>query len=303
MNTVEFLDSGKVISYPGKVSELAPDQYLEFCRLFCDYVDDKLSIDEFMIGTLYMALRMTPAMQLASKESSMKLALNIERLIGSLGGFWKEIEYEGIKLDVVDWTFNDQKLPFIKVGKRKFIGPSEGLVDLTYGEYDSAHRNFTLFVKTQNKDYLNALVAVLYRPQKFNWRFMKYKRQHLKDVDAEPHLLQVGNLPYHVKFAVFKWWGNMEDFIRTAQIPTESGMANLSELFEADETSEPSSVIDATGNRGVLYSLAESAVFGNVEKTEETLFWDAMLRIYHLKKTADRQKEHFEKMKNGSTGK
>ena len=85
------------------------------------------------------------------------------------------------------------------------------------------------------------------------------------------------------------WFGNCVDFIATGR-PTIDGIEmDFSILFskKTDSDNTPAGI----GLTGVIYSLAESSVFGNAEQTGNTNLYDVLVRLYQLKLELDALKD------------
>ncbi len=63
-----------------------------------------------------------------------------------------------------------QLLPIIKVGFKKYAGPSAGLTNMTYEQFIIfSETYFAQYTKTQNENFLNLFVASLYVPKNKNF--------------------------------------------------------------------------------------------------------------------------------------
>jgi len=65
-------------------------------------------------------------------------------------------------------------LPVIKLGLRKYHGPSDAMVYCTFGEFTLACSALDEYQKTGDEKHLDQLVAILYRPKKFFFSIRKY---------------------------------------------------------------------------------------------------------------------------------
>lgn len=301
MHTLEIPELKLKLEFPSSVAEMNTEQFLRFCQDFLLLQDGKINDDDFMISLIYNVLEMKPKKNARDNEDERsRLVMALEDLATTLFSFWHFPE--GSKVAEINWFFSDQKVPVIHFQGRYLFGPANFLEDLTYGEYEKAHTYFQVYLRNQEQAVLDKLVALLYRPlegSKFVYSFRRKKRlrQPLDSYDLSLAEKFVSHLPKHLKYAVFVWWNNMEQFIRLAEIQTDAGPVNLSVLFKKSEESE-SKVENNTGIRGVLYHLAESAVFGDMKQVEASNFWDVMLRLYQLKMNHAERLEQIDRMRN-----
>jgi len=305
MHTLEAPENGLKLEFPSKVAELNTKQYLKLCHDFLELHHGRINEDDFMVALIYNVLEMKPSKSRRRyEEDRSRMVLALEQLSTTLFSFWHFPE--GSTTAEIDWFFTDQKLPVIEFNGRYLYGPASMLEDLTYGEYEKAHTYFSVYLRTQEENVLDKLIAVLYRPlagdrQLFQFRRKKQQRVGLEGYDLAEAERWASYLPPHIKYAVFVWWNNMELFIQIAEIQTDAGAVNLSILFKKPEE-EKSTVENNTGIRGVLYQLAESAVFGDMKQVEAVNFWDVMLRLYQLKMNHAEDRERIERFREKQGG-
>jgi hypothetical protein len=303
MHLLEVLETGERLEFPAKVSELSGPQYEEFCRLFLMHQREELTLDEFLVALVYVVLEVKQHKnrKLTTDELA-TLLVNVQSLSETLLSFWKVEEIKGEEVLLIDWYHEDQKIKTIEFKGKRYHGPKALAEDLKYGEYVTAHQAYRLFVREQDPLYLDQLCAALYRPEVYSQWFGRLKGTRVApgDINPEKHLEIVKAWPYHIKYGVFVWWSSLEEFIPMAELPTDAGTVRMEKLFKkVEDTGEQGS---ATGVRAVLYELAESNVFGNVNQVEEQYFWNVMLRLYQLQEKAEKQREELDKLKdkNGS---
>lgn len=302
MHTLESLESGFKLEFPEKIAEFNPAQFLRFCKDFCRLQDGLISDEDFLVALILNCLEMEPLKDRRLREDeASRLVMNMEALAETVTSFWHIPE--GEKEAVIDWFFVDQKVPVIEWAGQKYFGPASNLADLTYGEYEKAHTYYSVYLRDKDPQLLDSLISELYRPEERKHFGLKGtgKKISLDQHDKDEAQRWASLLPFHVKFAVFVWWGNMEQYIRLAEIQTDAGPVQLEVLFKQMEV-ESRKVDDNTGIRGVLYHLAESAVFGTIKDVERTPFWDVMLRLYQMRKNYEAEKARIEEMRRNAGG-
>lgn len=302
MHTLEILETGQKLEFPSKIAEFTPGQFMRFCQDFCRLQDGLINEDDFMVALIFNCLEMKPLKNRRMKEDEeSRMVMNMEYLFDALASFWHVPD--GQKEAVIDWFFADQKVPVIEWQGKKYFGPTNHLQDLTYGEYEKAHTYYSVYLRDGQVEMLDKLIGLLYRPEEMGALGFKGtgKKVAIEKHDPLAGEAWAAKLPFFVKYAVFVWWSNMEQFIRMAEINTDSGPVRLEELFQKSED-EVAKIEDNTGIRGVLYHLAESAVFGNIKEVERSNFWDVMLRLYQMRKRHEDQKALIKELQNNQGG-
>lgn len=66
----------------------------------------------------------------------------------------------------------------IRIGLRKYYGPSDAMTNCTFGEFTLASSVLDEYHKSGSEYHLDQLVAILYRPKKIFWLIRKYFTDH-----------------------------------------------------------------------------------------------------------------------------
>jgi len=150
MNLVEIDHIRRTL--PSEWNELSRKQLLCVSRLF----SAKLTLVEFRVRSLFefLSLKRKNFKRIAPEDAY--------TLCESLDFLNKEV------------NLTRNLIPVIKAGLRKYHGPADAMVYCTFGEFTLACSALDEFQKTGEEKYLDELVAILYRPQKFFWSIRKY---------------------------------------------------------------------------------------------------------------------------------
>ena len=145
MNQVEI--DGKTYFTPSEWNELTKKQVLFVSRLF----QGQLSMVDFKLRALFDFLSVRPkVIKRIHPEDAYFLCESLDFL-------FKEV------------SLTRNLLPVIKTGWRKYIGPSDAMMNCTFGEFTMANSLLDSFSKTKEQKYLDEMVAVFYRPKKWFW--------------------------------------------------------------------------------------------------------------------------------------
>lgn len=92
--------------------------------------------------------------------------------------------------------------------------------------------------------------------------------------------LQVAShVPIGLKFMIYLFFIGRMNWLRDEPIEIRFGC-----LFpkSRDKTEGDSDQADDTGMAGILFQMAESGVFGNMEQTSKVSMWNVFLRLYQI---------------------
>lgn len=86
-------------------------------------------------------------------------------------------------LNTID--LDKQLIPSVRVGFKKYYGPSKGLRQSTFGEFIAADTYFGNFINTGDFLHLHKLIACLYRPKQANYSEVKNTTKWNGDIREE----------------------------------------------------------------------------------------------------------------------
>jgi len=177
------------------------------------------------------------------------VAENLFRMAEQMAGYF--YQEHGKLIPAMNFTTN-----FIpRVGKR--YGPSELLLDMTWGEFMDALR----FVQQDD----DALCSALYR-RKVKGERVAYDNQKITPLKASQE----------VKDGIRIWFEANLNYIATQDMEISGNTVNFAPLFTHGKGK-------GIGMLGVTYALAASGVFGDVDKVATRNLYEVLLRLYQLK--------------------
>jgi len=106
-------------------------------------------------------------------------------------------------------------IPVIKAGLRKYHGPSDAMVYCTFGEFTLACSTLDEYQKTGEEQYLDQLVAILYRSQKFLWSIRKYftdnqdPRAKFMNRTLKKRAGKLGKLDHSLKYSTYLFFNGV----------------------------------------------------------------------------------------------
>lgn len=276
MHIIEFETKGKRY-LPEDLSECDQRQYIEVSALIYLYHIGTISYEDFRIHALYKLLDMKPVKGYFDQDVKYSKIYELSILIDT---FFEDNE-EGQK--IIKQYYINNPIPKFKGSLFNYLGPADEFNDITFGEYLAALEAFVDFNQTGENQYLYKLLAVLYRST-YIGKKVKFKSQ---SVDKRAYFFRHQHIG--IVYGVYLYFASIQKYIATAKLFVEGNEIDLSVLFEGK--TEKSS-LPGIGMKGVLYTMAESGVFGNTTDTNNTPLWEILVRMYDVvKRNRDQEAE------------
>jgi hypothetical protein len=300
MHTLEIPDKKIKLEYASCPEELTPEQARYFVYLYILHLNKQidgatfrlwLAIDLLKIksSAKYYAIKNKRAKSRAELEWMDDVNGNLLAIADSLKSFFTEEENH---LDTKDTKEHEETLKYdciknLMPRMGKYYGPGDALTDCTFWEYKEAHSAFVQFAKTMDEQYLVKLAAILYRPKKLFYgirkRFPHFNGQIRTAYTPKSNQLILEKRMKHIRrlseaelYYVFLFFKSCEEFLVSGQPEIDGRKINLKVLYEGSGSD------DGIGLTGILFTLAETTVFGDIEKTADTGLYDVLSRLYQV---------------------
>jgi len=292
MHTID-ITGYKTVQYASCIEELSHDEFIYMMKLLLMQQKGEITIEHFrfMLTLKLLNIRKTVTYYMMPAAERELVHDNMNRLVETIDSFYEHTEEDGKLVKKLSLNWIKQMMPTIG----NLVGPADALTNCTIYEYKEAFTRYTDYLKNKDTETLVTLIAILYRPRKFcygirkllSWNSMEERQSFTEKTGPERLARRAGrvnHLPEHIKTAVLLWFGNCIEYIVSGK-PTIDGIEiDFSLLFSKNkDDSGPSGI----GLTGIIYSLAESSVFGNAEKTSNTNLYDILVRLYQLKTDYD----------------
>lgn len=294
MHTFEIPSVKIVRSYPSCLEELNPWQAEQFVKHYLTFANESIDADEFKIRLAWDLIgfkkstryhRMTATFKPSQKQSEEinRIHANIYRLSTTLESFFEEEEKDGKKCMVLRYSCIKQLMP--KIGR--YYGPQDAMTDSSFWEYKEAHNAFVSFVETKEVEHLYTMAAILYRPKKrFLWlrkMMPKYDGRQRRNFTSQTNPETIARRARKMAkqsmwklYYVYLYFNAVQRFLVTGRPVIDGKEINLSVLYEGASGGEN------IGLTGILFSLAETHVFGDIDKTANVGLYDIMARLYQV---------------------
>lgn len=174
------------------------------------------------------------------------------------------------------------------------VGPDGHASNLTFGEFHHAVAAMNLYTKNHDEASLLALCAVLYRPKKHRGKRMPFRSE-----DMSYLMIEAAKIPEYIRWGIYAWFANLCDYIRTGTFNIYGQELCFAPLFARkyrtdDEDSHPEPEGGDLGMNGILLSVAESGVFGNLEDVQQAPLLSVLMKMLQDYQQAEsiKQKSH-----------
>lgn len=166
-------------------------------------------------------------------------------------------------------------------------GPASHGADMTFGEFRYAAAAMNKYNAGQDPADLRALCAILYRPD-VEEKGCKI-REPFRPQYMGRYMELVRDMPQCVQWGVYAWFAYFCNYLFIGTFIIDGLELCFAPVFERHRKSpdEQPGIIQNLGMNSVLYSVAESGVFGNVDATDDTLLLRVMMKLLDDKQRAD----------------
>jgi hypothetical protein len=311
MHSIE-LQSGKIIYIPENLSECNATQYIGFCNLLFLLHTGKIDHSQLLTDAVYKLMNMKVAkvntkhpVDLDFENTKLSNIVLLQELIEST--FFEIISNEDgtVQQKIIQGYINNP-VPSFRPTWRTYYGPSNGFMNVKCGEYTDACRVFSEFNSTGDIDLLYDLAAILYRPKKLFFSFSKYFNSYDGDCriaynanTTDSRKKQLKYAPMGFIYGIYLYFASFQIFISGAAVPWGDKTLDLSILFSSTGDEATIDVADI-GLDSVLFTMAESGAFGDLDKVQQTSLWTMLIKMYDARVTQLKEQKAQENANNQS---
>lgn len=291
MTEVELPDHELQFTLPQCVEEMTQEGYLSFIRLLALSGEKKWSEDRLCIELLYELSPLTKG----KKKLSLEAAAALQALADQLSVLFetKTIENKAYRIPRLE-TAKVMVESFMHKGIR-YYGPKDALSNSSFAEFITSFYAFKDYVDDSNEAHLVRLAATLYRPGSVD-RYhsdgdarLPFNKAHL-----EARIEIFKTLPPEILKATKYFYSGFQEYLEKGEVRIGGSDISMKHLFQGKKKTSESSQPDQ-GWIDVLFHLAESSVFGNVQETEIQSMWTVFSRLYQLDREAKEQERRNKK--------
>lgn len=160
-----------------------------------------------------------------------------------------------------------------------FWGPASHGADLTFGEFRISVIMMNEYTRTHDVAYLNSLCAVLYRRKKAGRR-IPFVSSNLGRMAKE-----IAGMPDYLKWGIYCWFAYFCEFLFNGTFILDGCEVCFAPVFAS--TGKDNEPEQSLGMNSILFSMAESGVFGSIEEVDNTQLLRVLLKLLDDKQKAD----------------
>jgi len=283
MHTIEIPEAKKIVYIPEDLSECDQIQYINISKLLFQLNIGVITRIDFLIhAAKFLAL----GKDVDITENHPVKFSNIYQIASVLESFFEMNDDDQF---VIKQYFIHNPIPKVTPNLFPYYGPTDEFNNVTFGEYVDGVSYLHDFIETQETKYLYLLFATFYRRKK---RAFFNQNALLKDVRQEYLPEKVDFLANKFKYldigiiyGFFLLFTSFQKYMTTAKIYVQGNEIDFSILYNDFSTDiKFDSTIPGIGMKSLMYSIAESGVFGNLDDVRNASFWEIMIRFYDVRK-------------------
>lgn len=276
---------GKYINFPDCWEEVSPDEWAHLLRLRnllmtqrgVTLTDVRRAWCSFVIKRRGYKFR---------RKNNTDDMILVDRLADTLDWMWK-IETEGYNRWVTLTVDTTQNLLPEFMGLR---GPQSHGADLTFGEFRAATAAMNLYTQDHTPSDLLALVAVLYRRPGADGKRLPF------DADQLPRYMSDARLmPDWIQWGIYAQFAYFCDYLTKGIFVIDGQEVTFSPVFARRDPAAPRSSAQDLGLNSILYTVAESGVFGTAADTDRAPLLRVLLKLLDDKQRADEMLKRMKK--------
>lgn len=276
MHIIEIPSLKRALYIPEDLSECNPKQYIDMSSLILAYHTGQRTYEDIKVQALYRLLEMKPINQ---KEADQEKDAKVTLLADLIDSFREEVDGENL----IKLYFVKNPMPKLKGFFLDYYGPEDEFNDVTFGEYLDALDAYIDFNQTGEFVYLHQLLAIFYRK-----KFLKKEAYNPQTVSKRAEFFR--HQPPGVLYGFYLYFASMQKYIASAKLFISGNEIDLSVLFDEPRIKQAESKLKGIGMRSVLYTLAESGVYGNIDKVRDKPLWEILVRLYDITKRNEDEK-------------
>ena len=200
----------------------------------------------------------------------------VDRLSRTLGWMWAVDEEDGSV--ALDFRTTKNLLPRWK----DLTGPQSHGAGLAFGEFRAATAAMNLYTQGHGPRDLLALAATLYRRPGAGGRRLPF------DADLLPAYMRAAKgMPVWLQWGVYAWFASFCQYLTEGTFLIDGQEVCFAPVFARRDPDAPRPSGQDLGLNSILYTVAESGVFGAADDTDRAPLLRVLLKLLDDKQRAD----------------
>lgn len=289
MNRIEIPEAGIRADIPASYTEMSRAQVFHVMRQLHFLQQGKMSLPEFRVRIFYEFARVKRTIRSivwerlhprAAYRRAERISLLSEQLLAFL------FSRNGNELQPAFDSVTNY-LPKLRIGPFRFVGPADGLVDISFDELIAADAELALYSSTRNDCHIDNMIATLYHaPGPMQPCGRKVEPFNPERVAHDARIIR--RLQPWKKQLILLWYAACIDNLQHGIFIVNGREVCFEALFAGNESGEGKSL----GWLGVLFDLAEKRTFGNMTETGQANIIDVLSLLMNYKYTSDNVRKH-----------
>lgn len=267
--------TNETISFPSDIDELTPEQYLFYLDLALEQltgeITDPMEIKRKLF-VYFTDLKPSAKMEFYSPEEQEEIWVSLTEKINLLDSFF-DIESTD---DKILYSLHIKSGANLLPEWNGLKGPDDMLSNITWGDFVNCLNNMKLIslAKAEN-DILEIQSNTIELFQTL------YKKKESRAKNKEPRLKNE-EIPDTVLYHALTYFSYVYELITTVPIPINGEEIDFSIIWKGSKDDD-SDKADKSGWAGVLFSIAETGIFGRTTDVNSTGLYDVLTYLYSRK--------------------
>ena len=256
----------KEIIFPDCWEELTPSEWQHLLKLRGRLEsDNRISLMDVKRSWAYFVLR---GRGWREGFRAVEPLVVLENAAKSLDWMWKVHEN-----GVIELTFDstEQLLP----KWRRYRGPKSHGADLTFGEFRHALAYCNSYTQEHRPEMLTALCGVLYR-NAGNSKLGQWREPFNANL-VQFYGNRIHPMPDFLKWGVYAWFSSFCRFLTEGTFIIDGHEVCFASVFSRSKREDTSD--QSLGLNSILFSVAESGVFGSVKDTDDAPLLRVLMKL------------------------
>lgn len=286
MHTIEIPEANIKKNIAADLSECTEVQYINVCNLLYKWSLHQLDFDTLKEQMIYILADM----KFKNKESipaDDPAYANVFLLSELIDSFFETNEENQL---VVKQYYIHNPIEKIMGAGKYYYGPSNEFNNVTFGEYVDALSFLYDYLETKDTTYLYLLFATFYREKDTSiLGVIEFKKDKRVPYNADRVELLAKKFKYQdmgIIFGFFLLFTSFQKYLTNARIYVQGKEIDLSLLYKEfpSDNKQTESEFAGIGMKSLLYTIAESGIFGPLEQVRKTSLWEILIRMYDIRK-------------------
>lgn len=286
MHTIEIPEANIKQNIPAELAECNTVQYINFCNLLYKKTIGEINHQTLKDQAIYFIanIKFKDKEKLKADDAAF---VNLSLLSELIDTFFELDEKENL---VIKQYFIHNPIEKVLGAGKYYFGPSDEFNNVSFGEYVDALSFLYDYIETKDDHFLYLLFATFYREKESKifsaGNFKKDKRVAYNSERTELLAEKFKHLDKGIIYGFFILFTSFQKYLTSAKIYVQGKEIDLSLLYKdfTTDKKQPESEYPGIGMKSLLYTIAESGIFGTEKEVRKASLWEILIRMYDIRK-------------------